>query len=100
MFTFRDEKTFEEFEISGSTYEPIGNLFQNGRKVKGADFQSLEEMAVISIMCNDSAIDYNEYKNMFEKVGQLQKAEAIVVFIVVFAVAVVAVVMVVMVAVR
>merc|ERR1719334_2827588 len=27
-------------------------------------------MATISVMCNDSAIDYNEYKNIFEKVGE------------------------------
>ena len=35
MFVFRsDAGDFEEFEISGSTYEPIGDVFQAGRKVR------------------------------------------------------------------
>merc|ERR1712168_1671712 len=70
MFTFADENNFEEFEISGSTYEPVGDIFNGGKKVKGADYVALEEMATISIMCNDSALDYNEFKNLFEKVGE------------------------------
>ena len=68
MFVFKTEKSLEEFEISGSTYEPNGDVFQNGKKISGSDFVGLEEMATISVMCNDSAIDYNEYKNAFEKV--------------------------------
>merc|ERR1719450_791828 len=70
MFTFADENNFEEFEISGSTYEPVGDIFNGGKKVKGADFVALEEMATISIMCNDSALDFNDFKNIFEKVGE------------------------------
>jgi magnesium-transporting ATPase (P-type) len=27
MFTFKNEKELDEFEISGSTYEPIGDMF-------------------------------------------------------------------------
>merc|ERR1712203_1237753 len=41
-----------------------------GKKVKGADFEALEEMATISMMCNDSAIDFNDFKQIFEKVGE------------------------------
>jgi len=70
MFTFADENSFEEFEISGSTYEPVGDIFNGGKKVKGADYVALEEMATVSIMCNDSALDFNEFKNQFEKVGE------------------------------
>jgi len=78
MFTFKNEKEFEEFEISGSTYEPIGDVFQSGRKVKGSDFVALEEISTISIMCNDSAIDFNEFKNAFEKVGEATETALIV----------------------
>merc|ERR1712165_67330 len=78
MFTFADEKNFEEFEISGSTYEPIGDIFNNGKKVKGADFVALEEMATVSIMCNDSALDFNDFKNIFEKVGEATETALIV----------------------
>merc|ERR1711988_599527 len=77
MFTFADENNFEEFEISGSTYEPIGDIFNCGKKVKGADFVALEEMATISIMCNDSALDFNDFKNVFEKVGEATEAALI-----------------------
>ena len=67
MFTFADEAgNLEEFEISGSTYEPVGDIFNHGKKVKGADFEALEEMATISMMCNDSAIDFNDFKQIFE----------------------------------
>merc|ERR1712061_962244 len=55
---------------SGSTYEPIGDLFSDGKKVKGSDWLALEEMATISMMCNDSAIDFNDFKQIFEKVGE------------------------------
>merc|ERR1712002_532473 len=70
MFTFKDESNFDEFEVSGSTYEPIGDIFQSGKKVDGSDFVVLEEISTIAIMCNDSAIDFNEFKNIFEKVGE------------------------------
>merc|ERR1719220_2221277 len=36
MFTFADENNFEEFEISGSTYEPIGDIFNAGKKSEGS----------------------------------------------------------------
>jgi len=78
MFTFKNDSDFDEFEISGSTYEPIGDVFYGGKKCKGSDFLGLEEMSVISVMCNDSAIDFNEYKNAFEKVGEATETALIV----------------------
>ena len=78
MFVFKTEKDIEEFEISGSTYEPSGDIFHNGRKIDGADFIGLEEMATVSIMCNDSAIDFNDIKNAFEKVGEATETALIV----------------------
>ena len=38
----------------------------------------MEEIATISVMCNDSAIDFNEFKNAFEKVGEATEAALIV----------------------
>merc|ERR1711981_392816 len=78
MFVFKNEKEFDEFEISGSTYEPVGDVFHNGKKCKGSDYLGLEEVATISLMCNDSAIDFNEYKNAFEKVGEATETALIV----------------------
>jgi len=67
-----------EFEITGSTYEPIGDIFLKGSKVKGSDFEGLQELATISHMCNDSSIDYNEFKNIFEKVGEATETALVV----------------------
>ena len=78
MFTFKNDKELDEFEISGSTYEPIGELFHSGAKAKATDYCTLEEIATISVMCNDSAIDFNEFKNIFEKVGEATEAALIV----------------------
>lgn len=67
-----------EFEITGSTYEPIGDVFYKGSKVKGGEFEGLHELATISSMCNDSSIDFNEFKNIFEKVGEATETALIV----------------------
>ena len=71
MFTFADEAgNLEEFEISGSTYEPMGDIFKHGKKVAGKDFTAFEEIATILVMFNDSAINFNDFKNIFKKVGE------------------------------
>ncbi|XKL63181.1 hypothetical protein PGB90_005545 [Kerria lacca] len=70
--------SFTEFEITGSTYEPIGETFIKGQKVKGSDFETLHELSTICVMCNDSAIDFNEFKQAFEKVGEATETALIV----------------------
>ncbi|KAF4527891.1 hypothetical protein B566_EDAN019176 [Ephemera danica] len=72
------ESTFVEFEITGSTYEPLGELFLKGQKVKGSDYDTLHEIGTICIMCNDSSIDFNEFKQAFEKVGEATETALIV----------------------
>jgi len=82
MFVFDkiegNDSSFLEFEITGSTYEPIGDVFLKGQKVKGSDFETLHELGTICIMCNDSAIDFNEFKQAFEKVGEATETALIV----------------------
>ena len=34
MFVFRNEGDLDEFEISGSTYEPLGDIFYGGKVKK------------------------------------------------------------------
>ncbi|XP_022258376.1 calcium-transporting ATPase sarcoplasmic/endoplasmic reticulum type-like [Limulus polyphemus] len=67
-----------EFEVTGSTYEPIGEVFKDGKKVQSSDYDALNELATICSMCNDSSIDFNEYKQMFEKVGEATETALIV----------------------
>lgn len=73
-----EEPKFLEFEATGSTYEPIGEIFLNGARTKTSDYEALYEMATICSMCNDSSIDFNEYKQAFEKVGEATETALIV----------------------
>jgi Ca2+ transporting ATPase len=67
-----------EFEVTGSTYEPIGDVFLKGQKAKAADFDTIHELGTICSVCNDSSIDFNEYKQAFEKVGEATETALIV----------------------
>lgn len=67
-----------EFEVTGSTYEPIGDVLLNGQKVKTSDYDALYELATICILCNDSSIDFNEFKQCFEKVGEATETALVV----------------------
>ncbi|XP_022667926.1 calcium-transporting ATPase sarcoplasmic/endoplasmic reticulum type-like isoform X2 [Varroa jacobsoni] len=69
---------FHEFEVTGSTYEPIGEVFKNGARVDPTDYEALVELSTICVMCNDSSIDFNEYKQAFEKVGEATETALIV----------------------
>lgn len=73
-----DSSAFHEFEVTGSTYEPIGDVFLNGARVDVTKFEALNELATICIMCNDSSIDFNEYKQAFEKVGEATETALVV----------------------
>ncbi|CAL8089225.1 unnamed protein product [Calicophoron daubneyi] len=74
MFFFGkvDEQGAEtvHFEITGSKYAPEGEVFQNGQRIECNSYENLVEIAHICSMCNDSAIDYNESKHVYEKVGE------------------------------
>ncbi|EUB64292.1 Calcium-transporting ATPase sarcoplasmic/endoplasmic reticulum type [Echinococcus granulosus] len=59
-----------QFEITGSKYAPEGEVFLGGQRVKCGEYDGLIELANICAMCNDSAVDYNESKGLFEKVGE------------------------------
>jgi Ca2+ transporting ATPase len=59
-----------QFEITGSTYAPEGEVFLAGKQVKPSDYDALIELATICSMCNDSSVDYNEAKGVYEKVGE------------------------------
>jgi len=73
MFIYTDvrgEPKVEEFEITGSTYEPVGDVLQNGNRVDPSKKDGLVELATIAAICNDSSLDYNESKKCYEKIGE------------------------------
>ena len=43
----------------------------DGQQVDCGQYESLTELATICSMCNDSAVDYNEFKKIYEKVPPL-----------------------------
>ncbi len=46
------------------------NRLRESKRVNSAEFSSMVEMAHICTLCNDSAIDFNESKKAYEKVGE------------------------------
>uniref|UniRef100_H2XNA4 Calcium-transporting ATPase n=1 Tax=Ciona intestinalis TaxID=7719 RepID=H2XNA4_CIOIN len=65
-----DGADFHQFKISGSTYEPTGEVTKDGKKIRCSDYDALTELSTICALCNDSSLDYNESKGVYEKVGE------------------------------
>uniref|UniRef100_A0A8C7QSG7 Calcium-transporting ATPase n=1 Tax=Oncorhynchus mykiss TaxID=8022 RepID=A0A8C7QSG7_ONCMY len=57
-----------EFSVTGSTYAPEGEVCHDESLIP--NFAGLVEMASICALCNDSSLDYNESKGVYEKVGE------------------------------
>uniref|UniRef100_A0A8C5SPI1 P-type Ca(2+) transporter n=1 Tax=Laticauda laticaudata TaxID=8630 RepID=A0A8C5SPI1_LATLA len=62
--------SLHEFTITGSTYTPEGQILKNDHPVNCGEFDGLVELATICALCNDSSLDYNESKKVYEKVGE------------------------------
>ncbi|XP_037134594.1 ATPase sarcoplasmic/endoplasmic reticulum Ca2+ transporting 1, like [Syngnathus acus] len=60
----------DAFDISGSKYTPEGEVSQAGAKTNCSAYDGLVELATICALCNDSSLDYNESKKIYEKVGE------------------------------
>ncbi|NXE58173.1 AT2A1 ATPase, partial [Casuarius casuarius] len=65
-----DVCSLNEFSITGSTYAPEGDVMKNEKHVKAGQYDGLVELATICALCNDSSLDYNESKGIYEKVGE------------------------------
>merc|ERR1712002_315166 len=59
-----------QFDISGSKYTPEGEVSQGGARTNCSSYDGLVELATICALCNDSSLDYNESKKIYEKVGE------------------------------
>ena len=62
IFSKADENDFQidQFEITGSTYEPKGDILLDGVKFDCSERSGLVELAECAALCNDSSLDYNE----------------------------------------
>lgn len=65
-----DHVELDAFDISGSKYTPEGEVTQGGAKTNCSIYDGLVELATICSLCNDSSLDYNESKKIYEKVGE------------------------------
>ncbi|KAG1926513.1 sarcoplasmic/endoplasmic reticulum calcium ATPase 3 isoform X1 [Pimephales promelas] len=62
--------SLHEFTITGSTYAPEGQVLKADKPVQCGDYDGLVELATVCSLCNDSSLDYNEAKGVYEKVGE------------------------------
>ncbi|XP_034034874.1 LOW QUALITY PROTEIN: sarcoplasmic/endoplasmic reticulum calcium ATPase 1 [Thalassophryne amazonica] len=62
--------SLHEFSITGSTYAPEGQILKGDTPVECGDYDGLVELATVCSLCNDSSLDYNEAKGVYEKVGE------------------------------
>lgn len=65
-----DHVELDRFDISGSKYTPEGEVTKEGARVDCGQYDGLVELATICALCNDSSLDYNESKKIYEKVGE------------------------------
>uniref|UniRef100_P70083-2 Isoform SERCA1A of Sarcoplasmic/endoplasmic reticulum calcium ATPase 1 n=1 Tax=Makaira nigricans TaxID=13604 RepID=P70083-2 len=65
-----DHVDLNAFDISGSKYTPEGEVSHGGSKTNCSAYDGLVELATICALCNDSSLDYNESKKIYEKVGE------------------------------
>uniref|UniRef100_A0A8B9JCQ5 P-type Ca(2+) transporter n=1 Tax=Astyanax mexicanus TaxID=7994 RepID=A0A8B9JCQ5_ASTMX len=65
-----DSVSLDQYDISGSKYTPEGEVTKRGLPVKCGQLDGLIELATICALCNDSSLDYNESKGIYEKVGE------------------------------
>ncbi|XP_070619318.1 sarcoplasmic/endoplasmic reticulum calcium ATPase 2 isoform X1 [Erythrolamprus reginae] len=65
-----DSCSLNEFTVSGSTYAPVGEIYREDKPVRCCMYDGLIELATICALCNDSSLDFNEAKGVYEKVGE------------------------------
>lgn len=62
---------FHEFEATGTTYAPVGDIMLGGKVVSAAEYkEELNELALVCSLCNDSSVVFSEEKGVFDKVGE------------------------------
>uniref|UniRef100_A0A8C0PQ66 Calcium-transporting ATPase n=1 Tax=Canis lupus familiaris TaxID=9615 RepID=A0A8C0PQ66_CANLF len=67
-----------EFAITGSTYAPEGEVLKNDKPVRSGQYDGLVELATICALCNDSALDFNETKGVYEKVERANACNSVI----------------------
>ncbi|CAG8562038.1 5501_t:CDS:10 [Ambispora gerdemannii] len=69
---------FEEFHVEGSSYAPVGNILNSdsGKIIENLPSKnhSINELAQVCALCNDSHIAYDESNDIYRNVGEPTEA--------------------------
>ncbi|KIW12355.1 calcium-translocating P-type ATPase, SERCA-type [Exophiala spinifera] len=62
----------DEIEVKGTTFAPIGDLVQNGKKLLNPAVTSstLKQMSEVLALCNESYLSYDEKNNTYQNIGE------------------------------
>ncbi|KAL7668638.1 hypothetical protein ACOME3_009333 [Neoechinorhynchus agilis] len=68
----------EEFQVSGTTYEPIGDVI--GKNTDNFDkcLLCIQQLATICSCCNDASLSFNKSRQCYEKVGEATETALVV----------------------
>lgn len=67
FFVFEDVKKVASFNVTGTSYEPIGEV--TGMTNEQANWEVVKTFNTITSLCNDSTIEYKAEKQRFERFG-------------------------------
>lgn len=62
----------DEIEVKGTTFAPIGDLIQNGKRLQNAavDSDTLKQMSEVLALCNESHLSYDPKTNTYQNIGE------------------------------
>ncbi|EGD75576.1 ATPase [Salpingoeca rosetta] len=77
FFTVNNDKSLHCYNVSGSSFEPVGDITINGRPADVKSSKAAVELATVCTLCNDSSLTYTEEKG-YQKVGEPTEAALLV----------------------
>ncbi|KAL6250754.1 hypothetical protein RBB50_003057 [Rhinocladiella similis] len=62
----------DEVEVKGTTFAPVGDLLQNGKRLQNAAVNSntLKQMSEVLALCNESYLSYDPKTNTYQNIGE------------------------------
>eukprot|EP01147_Barroeca_monosierra_P002681 gene2682-5573_t len=77
FFVVNDDQSLKCFNVSGSSFEPKGDITIKGKPADCKSSKAVSELAAICSLCNDSSLTYTDEKG-YQKVGEPTEAALLV----------------------
>ena len=77
FFVVNNDKSLHAYNVSGSSFEPVGDITIQGKKVDCSQSKAAVELATICTLCNDSSLTHSDEKG-YQKVGEPTEAALLV----------------------